>query len=148
MKNKSTYLMLLSVVISISLVSYAKAQSAVKPQVSIMEIMESIITPITNTLWAAQDPKTEEEWKELEDAAIAVIAAGSLINLGGTGQNDNEWIKEPAWQAYSKIMTNAGMDALKAIRSKDIGKLVETGEPLYISCEECHLKFNPGVINQ
>ena len=125
----------------------AQAQSDV-PQVSIKEVMESLITPTTNTLWGADDPATDEEWQALEDAAIAVVASGTLINLGGSGPQDNTWVMEPAWRAFSQVMTNAGMDAIKAIRAKDIDALMEAGNVLYPPCEGCHQQFNPGVINQ
>ena len=125
----------------------AQAQSDV-PQVSIKEVMESVITPTTNILWGADDPQTDEEWQTLENAAIAVIASGAVINLGGSGEQDNTWVKDPAWRAFSEVMTNAGIDALKAIRARDMDALLEAGTVLYPPCEGCHLQFNPGVINQ
>ena len=77
-----------------------------------------------------------------------MIASGTLINLGGTGPQDNDWVKDPAWLAFSKVMTNAGEDSLKAIRNRDLEALFEAGNVLYPPCEGCHLQFNPGVINQ
>lgn len=118
------------------------------PAVSIKEVMESLITPMTNILWSADDPKTDEEWLALENAAISVIASGAIINLGGTGPQDNDWVKSPAWRAFTKVMTDAGIDSLKAIRNRDIDALFEAGNVLYPPCEGCHLQFNPGVINQ
>ena len=100
-------------------------------QVSIKEVMVSVITPTTNTLWGVGDPASDEEWQALEDAAIAVVASGALINLGGSGPQDNTWVKDPAWRAFTQVMTNAGIDALKAIRAKDIDALLEAGNVLY-----------------
>jgi hypothetical protein len=134
---------------AIGLVLPVSAQTAPDiPQVSIKEVMESVITPTTNTLWGADNPTTDEEWQTLEDAAIAVVASGAVINLGGSGPQDNTWVMEPAWRAFTAVMTNAGLDALKAIRAKDIDALLEAGNVLYPPCEGCHLAFNPGVINQ
>ena len=145
MKSKLNYFLLVCAAFCNSFPANAETEI---PQVTIKQIMESVITPPTNTLWGADDPKTDEEWKNLEDAAIAVIASGALINLGGSGPNDNNWVKEPAWRAFTKVMTDAGKDALKAIRAKNMDALFEAGDVLYPPCEGCHLKFNPGVINQ
>ena len=147
MKIKFISLIMASMVLAINLPAHAESTSDI-PQITILELMESVITPTTNILWGVEDPKTDEDWKPLEDAAIAVIASGTLMNLGGTGPNDNEWVKDPAWRAFSQIVTNAGIDALKAIRARDLEALFEAGNVLYPPCEACHLQFNPGVINQ
>ena len=51
--------------------------------VTTKEVMESVITPATNTLWGAEDSQTDEEWKVLEDPAIATITAGNFVAHGG-----------------------------------------------------------------
>jgi hypothetical protein len=144
MSKKLTIIILALSFLAMSNTSYSEEV----PGVSIKEVMESLITPMTNILWGVDDPKTDEEWSVLEDAAISVIASGTLINLGGTGPQDNDWVKDPAWLAFSKVMTNAGEDSLKAIRNRDLEALFEAGNVLYPPCEGCHLQFNPGVINQ
>ena len=66
--------------------------------VTTKEVMESVITPATNTLWGAEDPQTDEDWKVLEDAAIATITAGNFVAHGGAGPNDVEWASKPEWK--------------------------------------------------
>ncbi len=119
-----------------------------RPLVTIKELMEKTITPATNTLWAAYEPPTsEEQWLALEEAAITLLAAANVVALGGTGPMDMQWAKEPAWRAYNEAMTNAGFDALEAIRARDHDALLAAGDVLYPPCEGCHLQFNPGVVN-
>jgi hypothetical protein len=118
-----------------------------RPLVTIRELMEKTITPATNTLWNAWEPPTEEaEWEALEEAAITLLVATQANALGGTGPNDNEWVREAAWQAFNQLMLNAGLDALRAIRARDHDALLEAGDVLYPPCEACHVAFNPGVI--
>jgi hypothetical protein len=144
MRKSKNITILFIILLGSSLEVYAQEA----PNVSIKEVMESLITPVTNVLWGANDPQTDEEWQVLEDAAISVIASGAVINLGGTGPQDNAWAQDPVWRAFTKVMTDAGEDALKAIRDRNIDALFEAGNVLYPPCEGCHLQFNPGVINQ
>jgi len=123
----------------------AITESAAKTGVTIKEVMESVITPATNTLWSAEDPQTDARWQELEDAAIATITAGTYSANGGSGANDDEWASKPEWQAFNAVMVQAAMDALKAIRERDIEALFVANDVLYPPCEGCHIAFNPGV---
>lgn len=144
MNSRLIVLILTGVALLTVIPAYSETPADI-PEVSIKQIMEALITPITNILWGADDPKTDEEWKILEDAAIAVIASGPLINLGGTGPEDNHWVTQPAWRAFSAAMTSAGKDSLKAIRNRDMEALFEAGDALLAPCEGCHLQFNPGL---
>jgi cytochrome c556 len=121
------------------------ADSNSQSGVSVKEVMESVITPATNTLWGAEDPQTDEEWQLLEDAAITTITAGKRVALGGTGANDAEWASKPEWQAFNDVMIKAAADALQAIRERNIDALFVANDILYPPCEGCHIAFNPGV---
>jgi|GEM_PF-460940 len=118
------------------------------PMVTVMQMMESVITPMTNIIWGADDPKTDEDWRQLENASINVIAMGNLMRYGGAGERDQEWASNPAWQAFTTVMTNAAIDALSAAQNRDIEALFGAGDILYPPCEGCHLQFNPGVVGQ
>lgn len=118
------------------------------PVVSIRELMEKTITPASNTIWSFYEAPTEEsEWLQLEEAAVTMLAASSLTAAGGTGPNDNEWVRDPRWQAFNKVMLDASQAALAAVRARDHAALLEASDVLYPPCEGCHTQFNPGVIN-
>ena len=123
----------------------AIGDTTVAPKATVKEVMESVITPATNTLWGAEDPQTDEAWQELEDAAITTITAGTYVALGGSGTSDREWASKPEWQAFNDVMIEAATDALKAIRERDIEALFVANDVLYPPCEGCHIAFNPGV---
>lgn len=121
--------------------------SSLELSVSIMDVMQKVITPATNALWGAIDPKTDEDWLPLEEAAITTLIATNLTALGGSGVNDNEWVQAPAYQAFNKSMQSSAMEMLRAIRVRDLDAMIKNGDELYSACEGCHLQFNPGVIN-
>lgn len=119
-----------------------------EPLVSIMELMQQTITPATNQLWSAyQEPSTPAEWRMMEEAAITLLAASSLTATGGTGPMDNDWVADPAWQAFNQVMIAAGRAALVASQNQDQEALLAAGDLLLPPCEGCHQQFNPAVVN-
>ena len=69
------------------------------PELSVKEIMNSIVTPATNTIWGYQ-LETESQWQEVGHAATAVIGAANLLMLGGTGEGETEIAGEAEWQRF------------------------------------------------
>lgn len=126
----------------------AQDEQADPPVLSVNDLMVTIVTPATNTLWGIEDPQSDEEWQVFIDAAETVIDAGESIKKGGAGPNDNEWASDPAWQAFADRLIGAGTDAKKAAQNQDIDAMYTAGEVLYPPCEECHLQFHPGVKGQ
>lgn len=140
-----------SMLLVLSLVAYAqetKTRTTMHPSVSIMEVMQKVITPATNTLWGVDNPQTDEDWLPLEEAALTTLVAADLTAFGGSGPQDDEWSQNPAYQAFSKAMQASTMAMLAAIRERDLDTMISNADALYSVCEGCHLQFNPGVISQ
>ena len=115
------------------------------PTMSVNDLMITVVTPATDTLWGIEDPQTDEDWQVFIDAADVVIEAGETIKVGGTGPEDNERAADPAWDAFADRLIGAGVDARKAAEEKDVEAMFTAGEVLYPPCEECHIQFHPGV---
>jgi hypothetical protein len=140
---------LLRVVVALAFASPLGAQddsSVVKPLVTIKELMEKTIAPATDTLWNVPESPTDEEWARLEEGAVTLLVATHVVGLGGTGPMDSDWVKQPAWRAFNRIMLDAGNASLAAIRARDVLALQKAGDVLYPPCEGCHAQFNPGVV--
>jgi hypothetical protein len=123
------------------------AAPAVPPAVSINELMVSWIDHSGHELWdvekQGQAPKDDATWREIERHAAQLAASGTLIALGGTGQADPGWAQSPLWKKYSQELTNAGIAALNAARSKSFEALVKANGELVDVCEGCHKQFKP-----
>jgi hypothetical protein len=117
-----------------------------RPLVTIKELMEKTITRATNRLWNVPEAPTDQDWAELEEAAITLLAAANVAAMGGTGPKDMEWVQQPAWKAFNGVMINASRAALTAIRARKTEALLNAGDILYPPCEGCHMQFNPAVI--
>jgi len=112
---------------------------------TIMELMQTVITPATDTLWQAEDPQTDAEWQVLDDSAVTVIDTFEKIRAGGSGPNDDTWAADPAFQAFIDADIAAAGLMRTAIAAQDMDRLFDAGNELYMPCEACHLQFNPGV---
>jgi len=115
------------------------------PTMSINDLMVTVVTPATDTLWGIEEPQTDEDWQVFIDAANIVIETGKTIKVGGTGPDDNDWASDPAWDAFADRLIGAGIDARNAANNKDIEAMYTAGEVLYPPCEECHIQFHPGM---
>ena len=105
-------------------------------ELTVGQIMKAIIAPMTSTLWGAYDIQTAAQWQELENAALTVVAAGTL--LSGTGPNA---VNED-WQEYNQQMIAAARAALAAIVEQDEEALFNAGnDQLYPPCESCHQRY-------
>jgi hypothetical protein len=124
----------------------AEVDSAATPVVTVKEVMERTITPATNTLWNVPEAATDEQWTALEEAAVTLLVAANSIAAGGAGPMDAKWAAAPQWQAFDRVMIEAGLSALRAIRARDLDALTAAGDVLYPPCEGCHIQFNPAVI--
>ena len=112
------------------------------PELSIKEIMNSIVTPATNTIWGAYQLETESQWQEVGHAATAVIGAANLLMLGGTGEGEAEIAGEAEWQRYNQQLLAAARQVLLAVDKRDENALSQVGnDALYPPCESCHQAY-------
>ncbi len=112
------------------------------PELSVKAIMNSIVTPATNTIWGAYQLETESQWQEVGHAATAVIGAANLLMLGGTGEGEAEIAGEAGWQRYNQQLLAAARQVLVAVDKRDENALSQVGnDALYPPCEGCHQAY-------
>ena len=116
------------------------------PPGSVRNLMLTVITPATNTIWSIEDPQTDEERQVLIDAAAKVIDVSRQIKNGGSGPNDSTWAEDPAWQQFADALIESGIGIQAAARARDLDTLMDvSNEKMYPPCEERHLQFLPGA---
>lgn len=121
----------------------ASAQSAEQvPLLTVKQVMNALITPMTTTIWGAYQLQSDAEWLAVENAALGVIAAGNLLAAGGAGDNETETAQEADWQSYNEQMIAAARAVLAAVAQKDEDALAAAGnDALYPPCESCHQQY-------
>jgi len=117
------------------------------PVVSLNEIMVYVVDSHSNEIWdaAMAPPANDDGWKELQRAAIAVAAAGSLTRVSGNGPKDQQWTQQVDWAKYSQAMSNAGLAAVTAVRSRNVTAIAKAGDQLVVTCIDCHREYKLDV---
>jgi hypothetical protein len=113
------------------------------------ELMVTWIDNASHVLWDAEKqgfaPKNAADWTEIEDHATQLAAAGTLIQLPGTGTGDLKWSGEEGWKTNARLMSEAGQSARAAARSQSLPALIEANSKLVQTCEGCHKQFKPDL---
>lgn len=132
------------VVAALAMSLSAPAWPQTEQGLNMREIMLSVIAPMTNKIWAASDIQTDSQWLELEQAAMTVLAAGTLIGQGGPDGAYASQAQNEDWQAFTAGMMQAARRALRAIANHDETALFNAGnDELYPPCENCHQVYLP-----
>ena len=125
----------------------AAAPAAFRPVVSVNALMVGWIDDAAHVVWDVEKegmaPKNDREWVNLEDHAIQLAAAGTLIELGGTGVADPGWITQRGWKENAEKMTVAALELRDAATRHDLKQVTEANGKLVESCEACHDAFKP-----
>jgi len=125
----------------------AAAASAFAPVVSLNEVMVYVVDPHSNELWdaAVKPPTTDEQWRQLNRAGVALAASGSLTAVSGNGPNDQKWVTQADWQKHSQTLSDAGLATVAAVRARDAAALSKAGDALVLSCINCHREYKLDV---
>lgn len=124
------------------LLQSAAQTAAQTPLLTVKQVMNALLTPMTTTIWGAYELQSDAEWLAVENAALGVIAAGNLLAVGGAGDNETTLAQEADWQNSNRQMIAAARAVLEAVSRKDEEALAAAGnDALYPPCETCHQKY-------
>jgi hypothetical protein len=133
------------------------AVQGIGPQTSINALMVAWMDHSAHELWDREKPgaapRTDADWRELERHATQLLASGTLVSLGGTGELDMEWAQRPSWATRSQALSHAALSILNAVRARNFEQVVRSNGMLTDSCEGCHDEFKPslpteGIVHQ
>ena len=125
------------------------------------KIFDAVAIDVTAAGIREQKPETDEEWDELEHAALALAEAVNLIKMPdrpmarkGEMNVDPEGPElppaeiaarvkrtRPQWNRYANELQDAAVQTLSFIQKKDVKGLFEFGGALDMACENCHLEY-------
>jgi hypothetical protein len=110
------------------------------------ELMANKVEVQTEVLWNAgleeNAPKTDADWKKLEEAANGLIDAGKSMLEPPLAKDQGKWKDET-----QKFMDDIGL-ALKEIKAKNLTALNDTtGKMTEGTCTTCHKLYYTGPGN-
>jgi len=126
------------------------AMAGVTPVASVKQIMKGITGPAADVVYNAvgttvtakgtveKAPHTDAEWEDVGNAAAALIESGNLLLMGSRAVDNGDWLTQ------SRALIEAGTLALKAAQTKNVDGVFAAGEPVNLSCDNCHLKYKRG----
>lgn len=125
------------------------------------KIFDSVAIDVNETGIHEQKPETDEQWDELEHAAIGLAEAVNLIKMVGRPMaqpgemnTDPEGPELPPaqiaakvnrtrakWNKYANALQDLAVKTLKVVEKKDVQGLFDIGGDLDQACENCHLEY-------
>ena len=114
---------------------------------SVRQIMAGIVMPAANVVFDSvstivdakgvqeNQPRTDEEWARVGANAAALIESANMLLIGNRPVDQGDWVK------MAKAMADAGQIALKAADAKSPEGILEAGETINQSCDNCHQKY-------
>jgi hypothetical protein len=117
----------------------------IEMQTSVNAIMIAMMDWSAHEIWETSYTETMSgrSWQTTKRHATDLLAAATLTSLGGTGQTDSKWAKDPVWQEWTALMIAETKEILRAIEAQDQFRLVASGERLVETCDGCHKEFRP-----
>ena len=130
----------------------AKQQSAqpFNTNIPLDEVMAHVMDPAAYAFWGGTgtsytvdgdtdlSPKTEAEWKRVEDGAAMVVLGSNSLMLPG-------YARPPVadWTRYARHVSEVAERAKAAVERKDTAAMRTIGDELDEACEACHKQFSP-----
>ncbi len=123
------------------------ATAALPPVASVKQIMAGIVMPAAYVVFDSvstivdakgiqeNQPRTEEEWALVGANAAVLIESANMLLIGNRAVDQGDWV------TMTKAMADAGQIALKAAEAKSAEGILEAGEAINMSCDNCHQKY-------
>jgi cytochrome c556 len=128
---------------SLALLAVAQAPSyKAKPVGNLKQVMRSIPYPNSDIIFAVQTtaPKDDDEWKKVQNAAIAISETANLITLPGRLREDGKPVpvQNADWNKFARGLVEAGQACYKAALSKNQEAVSGCTDKLSGACSNCH----------
>ncbi len=127
----------------------APPASAVRPVLSLKQLMEWVIDPAADAVWESVKtivteqgtkeiaPQTQEQWDAVRNGAAMLVESSNLLAMQTRARDQGEWI------AAARRLAAAAEKALGAAGSKDAAGVFAAGGEIYDACSACHRRYAP-----
>jgi hypothetical protein len=122
---------------AIAIALLAHFASAQQPPERVLGLMKSVVIPASDAVFAVGNaaPKNEREWAAVENGASRLIDAGKTLATEGPATGSADWVR------LANAMSQAAVVAGSAAKNKNVDAVLEAGDILYTTCEDCHRQY-------
>ena len=130
-------LMHIAVLLLLANAAAAQQPSGSKPPASVLELMKSVVIPASDAVFGVgkEAPKNDKDWTAVEDGAAKLTDAAKLLATQAPTTDGANWGK------YSNAMSAAAETVGKAAKAKNVDAVLDAGDVLYGTCEDCHKRY-------
>jgi len=134
---RTIYIRAAAVAISLSTL-FAFAQQA---SGGVLALMKSVIIPASTVVFEVSNaaPRNDGEWSAVEGSAAKLIDAAKVLARQAPAADGADWTR------LSKAMADAAATAARAAKGKNADAVVDAGDILYTTCEDCHKQLHEEV---
>lgn len=118
-----------------------------KPVATLEEVMHGMVIPSAQVVWKASGsivtakgteerrPQNEDEWIDVEAAAVTLMESGNLLMMEGRAKDKGKWME------LCRSLVDTGSAVHKAAKARDVDALFTKGGDLFESCQNCHFTY-------
>jgi hypothetical protein len=117
-----------------------RAGGAPRPVGTMRELMADVIYPTSDAVLyiTTRTPASEAEWNVLQTKTLMLAESAYLLMIPPRAREGGGWMRE------AQAMYDAGADAYRAAKARDVDALAALNDPLYLSCVNCHREYRRG----
>jgi len=130
----------------------ASAAAAAPPILEAPELMVHVVEPAARSFWKGYSeildengwrdvsPKSEADWKHVEDGAATLVVSGHLLL-------QPSYAREPVadWDRLSQKFLDLAKEGKAQAENQNKDAMLVLGEQLDETCDSCHAQFAPHV---
>jgi hypothetical protein len=119
----------------------------IKAVSTLEEVMHHMVIPNAEVVWKSVgtiytlgrveeiQPRTEEEWLNVEASATVLTEAGNLLMMEGRALDNGRWMERAA------ALREAGASVHEAAKARNASAVFERGGNLFDACQGCHFEY-------
>ena len=129
-------------------VASAPARPVAPPVATVKQIMSGVVAPSATSIWDSvattvsaagieeKMPRTDEEWAAVATSAAVLADSAGMLLVEGRNVDAEEWPK------MAQAMAAAANKALKAAEAKSADGILEVGDEINQTCDNCHERYS------
>ena len=119
----------------------------IKAVSTLEEVMHHMVIPNAEVVWKSVgtvytlghveeiQPRTAEEWLNLEASATVLTEAGNLLMMEGRALDNGRWMER------ARALREAGASVHEAAKARNAPAVFERGGNLFDACQGCHFEY-------